>query len=55
MDYKKAEKQIIEKKLADLSGINTHAFVEGSDCAENGIEGIGNGNEIKGVTQKNIS
>lgn len=40
------------KKLVELLGNRKMSFVEGSDSAEKGIEGIGEGNEINGETQK---
>ncbi|WP_019987542.1 TrlF family AAA-like ATPase [Rudanella lutea] len=39
-------------KLNSILDNNVPAFVEGTDCAHKGIEGIGKGNEIDGVTQK---
>jgi ABC-type dipeptide/oligopeptide/nickel transport system ATPase component len=40
------------KKLTELICRNIPAYVEGTDCATNGIEGLGKGNEVKGITQK---
>jgi ABC-type lipoprotein export system ATPase subunit len=48
----KSRKSDFRKKLTDLLGVNIPAYVEGTDCAANGIAGIGKGNEIKGTTQK---
>lgn len=48
----KSRKNDNRKKLRELLGNNIPAYVEGTDCAANGIEGLGKGNEIKGITQK---
>jgi ABC-type cobalamin/Fe3+-siderophores transport system ATPase subunit len=39
-------------KLEKILGNKKIAYLEGTDCAHKGIEGIGRGNEIKGITQK---
>lgn len=48
----KGRKTDNQNRLLEILGINIPAYVEGTDCAENGIDGIGNGNEVNGVTQK---
>lgn len=40
------------KRLLDFLGKKKMSFVEGTDSADKGIEGIGKGNEVNGVTQK---
>lgn len=40
------------KRLLDFLGKKKISFVEGTDSAEKGIEGIGKGNEVGGITQK---
>ena len=39
------------KKLSEILGENVPAFIEGSDDAHKGIEGIGNGNMVKDTQQ----
>lgn len=39
-------------KLSELLSANVPAYVEGTDNAESGIEGLGLGNEINSITQK---
>ncbi len=48
----KSRKTDYRNKLSEIIGLNIPAYVEGTDCAANGIEGIGKGNEIMGITQK---
>ncbi len=37
------------KKLAEIQGKNAPAYIEGSNDAQKGIEGIGDGNSVNGV------
>ncbi len=48
----KSRKKDNRKKIMDFIGKKKISFVEGTDSAHSGIEGIGKGNEIKGITQK---
>jgi len=48
----KSRKKDNRTKLSKLLGTNLPAFVEGTDSAEKGIDGIGKGNEVDGITQK---
>ncbi|MFH2031725.1 MAG: TrlF family AAA-like ATPase [Bacteroidota bacterium] len=47
----KSRKNDNRKRLQDLLPKKKLAFVEGTDSAHNGIEGIGKGNEVSGKTQ----
>ncbi|MCX6250586.1 MAG: histidinol-phosphatase [Bacteroidetes bacterium] len=48
----KSRKKEYQERLSEILVPNHLALVEGTDSASNGINGIGKGNEIKGVTQK---
>lgn len=48
----KSRKIDYRNKLSGILGTSILSYVEGTDCAVNGIAGIGMGNEINGITQK---